>query len=98
MGEIDRRGLGVTTSGLLIALLSIILRFAIRLRKRITPGADDWMAFVALIFYAGFCVPTLWVVSQGGLGVEIQEMTPAHAQTAAKAREALADPCLASSG
>jgi hypothetical protein len=57
--EYESQGLGLTISMVVIATVSVILRFISR-AKKLGYHADDWMIFPALFSFYGFGTVMIW--------------------------------------
>lgn len=58
--EYESQGLGLTISMMVIATLSVILRFVARAKKKTGWGADDWMIIPSLLCFYGFTSVNIW--------------------------------------
>ncbi|KAE8314466.1 hypothetical protein BDV41DRAFT_215148 [Aspergillus transmontanensis] len=75
----ESRGLAISISGLVIATLSVILRFVARMKNGCNFGADDWMILPSLLCYYAFSISAIWGATKGGLGIDFVLLPPPQA-------------------
>ncbi|KAL8945692.1 MAG: hypothetical protein Q9222_007804, partial [Ikaeria aurantiellina] len=68
----------VTTSLLLLAAFTVLLRFASRRRARIVAGADDWTILIALVLVGSLYIDGLVWVKYGGIGKHFTRLSPSE--------------------
>ncbi|PYH98981.1 hypothetical protein BO71DRAFT_479898 [Aspergillus ellipticus CBS 707.79] len=78
-------GLALTISMMVIASLSVILRFIAVAKKKRSYGADDLMVMASLLSFYGFTIVATWAMKQGGVRLPFQILPPAIATSSLKA-------------
>lgn len=66
----------VNTIFIVVSVLSVALRFASRLARRLHPGIDDWLCAAALVAYLGQAAIVYEMIFVGHAGYPTAAMTP----------------------
>ncbi|PWY70265.1 hypothetical protein BO70DRAFT_432305 [Aspergillus heteromorphus CBS 117.55] len=72
--QYEAGGLALTVSMMVIASLSVVLRFIAVAKKKRSYGADDGMIVASLLSFYGFSIVQIWAMRQGGFRLPLKSL------------------------